>query len=323
MSNRIGFRERFGLIPFGPAMADARRAIAGNPHMPGVDWDFSSTRIFKPEISIPTWLGWTLRDGTVPIYNFVNRNPAPQGTPFSVKVSFARDFQGNQWTYDSHLGTDFAVPIGTTIVAAAPGVVLRVANEIDRGGLKVCIDHGEGLFTTSSHMSRVSVTVGDRVGRGQVIGQSGVSGIEFLLFFPWVAPHLHLNVWLNGDPIDPFAMAGETSMWRHENTPKPHRGAASETFPKPSLWDEAGVDAAVRACRDPEMRESMSAIRALPRRAAEVLFMRNLRAAAFDDFPPLYKETGSRRPCLDLPFGCFEGASFPSDGFGWSRWSRQ
>ena len=38
--------------------------------------------------------------------------------------------------------------------------------------------------------------------RGGVIGLSGASGIEFILFFPWVAPHLHLNVWLNGEPIE-------------------------------------------------------------------------------------------------------------------------
>ena len=45
-----------------------------------------------------------------------------------------------------------------------------VACEIDHGGLKVCIDHGQGLFTTSSHLSRTLVGEGELVRRGQVLG---------------------------------------------------------------------------------------------------------------------------------------------------------
>jgi murein DD-endopeptidase len=312
---RIGIRERFGLIPLRPALADARRAVLGNPYTPAAQWDLSSVRIFKPRISIPTWFGRTRPDQRVPIYNFFNRQLGPRDAAYSVKVSYARDFLGGRWTYDSHIGTDFAVPVGTPVVAGAPGLVLRVRNEIDHGGLKVCIDHGQGLFTTSSHLSRAAVSEGERVERGQMVGLSGASGIEFILFFPWVAPHLHYNVWLNGDPIDPFALPEETSMWRGRNDPIPwqRESVGGDREFVPSAWDPDGVAAAIEACRDPSMRQHARSLETLEQRAAEVLFMRNLRSPTFESFPPLYLETGERRPCLDLPFRRedFVGVAFP------------
>lgn len=317
---RIGWRETFGLVPLRPALREARKAIAGSPGTPRTVWGLSSLRIFKPGISLPTWLGHRRRDGRVPVYNFFNREQPPRDAPYSVRVSFCRDFRGGRFTYDSHVGTDFAVPVGTPVVAAAPGLVLRVASELDHGGLKVCIDHGRGLFTTSSHLSRAFVAEGARVQRGDRLGLSGASGIELLLFFPWVAPHLHLNVWLDGEPIDPFARAGEVSMWRRDNDPVPWDGrpvAGDDGF-EPSRWDPRGVEASIEACRDPAVRQKARACPTLERRAAEVLFHRVLTPAAFDAFPPLYLERGERRPCLDLPFRAqdFSGTALPETAPG-------
>ena len=72
-------------------------------------------------------------------------------------------------TYDIHNGTDFATPVGTRVVAGAPGVVRRVSSEFHRGGLKVFIDHGGGLVTGANHLSRALVRVGERVSRGQLV----------------------------------------------------------------------------------------------------------------------------------------------------------
>ncbi len=310
----VGWAERFGLCPWGQALRDARKAVAGTPGTPATEWDRSSIRIFKPEISLPTWLGRTRPDRRVPIYNFFNRNLRPRDAPYSVKVTDCVDWRGGQWTYDGHVGTDFAVPVGTPIVAPAPGIVVGVLRQLDHGGLKVCIDHGGALFTTSGHLSRATVGEGDRVGRGQVIGLSGAAGIEFVLFFPWVAPHLHLNVWLGGDPIDPFAVEGEESLWRTGNDPTPVEGGSASDEPfEPSEWDAAGVDASIEACRDARVREHARSIGSLERRAAYVLFHRVLTAAAFESFPPLYRTKGERRPCLDLPFRArdFDGIALP------------
>jgi len=268
----------------------------------------SSLSIFKPGISIPTWLGRTRSDGRVPIYNFFNRAPAPRNAGYSVRVTHARDYRGGRRTYDGHLGTDFAVPVGTPVVAGAPGVVLRVGSDLDRGGLKVCIDHGEGLFTTSNHLSKACVAAGERVARGAVIGLSGASGIEFAAFFPWLSPHLHYNVWLDGDPVDPFALPGEESIWRRRNDPSPNPGGSDRRF-APTEWDASRIDAAIGGCRDASARRALLAIEDVGRRAAELMLLRNYRPIRFDSFPPLYRSRHRRTPHLDLPFRDFVGVS--------------
>lgn len=308
-----GLLDTFGLRPLGPALAAVRRAVLGTKGAPKSRYDLTSARIFKPTIGIPTWLGLRPKDRLAPIYNFFNRVPQPRDEGYSVRVTYARDFLGGRHTYDGHLGTDFAIPVGTPVTAAARGVVLRVANDLDRGGLKICVDHGDGLFTTSNHLSRAQVRVGETVARGQVIGLSGASGVEFLLMFPWVAPHLHFNVWLDGEAIDPFAAPGEPSIWRRHNDPMPFDPAAqAEVEPfAPTRWDEARVEAAIAACRDPELRERLRAIPDLGRRAAEVLVQRNYRAVLFTRFPALYGEAHARAPRLDLPLLArdYDGAS--------------
>jgi murein DD-endopeptidase len=302
--------DTFGLRPAGPALAAFRRALLGSPGEPKARFGVSSVRIFKPWIGLPTWLGVRPRDRLAPIYNLFNRVPQRRDEPYSVRVTHARDFLGGQHTYDGHLGTDFAVPVGTHVVAAAPGLVLRVASELDRGGLKVCIDHGEGLFTTSSHLSRALVSEGDVVERGRVVGLSGASGVEFATMFPWVSPHLHFNTWLDATPVDPFARAGERSLWRVHNDPCPHEGTVNEPF-EPTRWDRARVDAAVAACRNTELRRAMECIPDVARRAAEVIVQRNYRAVLFSSFPPLYEHEHERASRLDLPLAVrdYDGAS--------------
>ena len=297
--NDISMVETFGLSPAKDAWGAFQRIFRGSAHVPPTQWGVSSMRIFKPSIALPTWLRRTRDDGLVPIYNFFNRVPQPKDEGYSVRVTYARDFRGGAWTYDGHLGTDFACPVGTPIALGAPGLVVRVSCELDRGGLKVCVDHGEGLFTTHNHLSRALVKVGDRVARGEVVGLSGASGAEFVLCFPWVAPHLHYNVWLDGEAVDPFAADGEESLWRRRNDPIP--GSGDERF-VPSPWSEEGVGAAIDACLDPEVRDEMRALPTLETRAAEVLVLRNYKPTLFSSFPPLYRERFGRSPRLDLPF---------------------
>ena len=299
-----GLLETFGLRPLSKALLQARSALLGSPHVPPNLWGPSSLRVFKPTISLPTWLGRRRPDGRVPIYNFFNRVRPPKDAGYSVRVTYASDFRGGRWTYDGHNGTDFAVPVGTTVVSAAPGKIVRVENDFHQGGLKVCIDHGRGLFTTSGHLARALVEVGDTVTRGQPVALSGASGMDLVMFFPWVAPHVHFNTWVDGEPSDPFALPTEQSLWRHHNTPIPWDGVAvpEDSEFEPSDWDPAGVSDAISACQDRKVRGRMAALPSVERRAAEVMFLRNYRPAMFDSFPPLYRTTGARRPVLDLPF---------------------
>lgn len=312
---RLRLREVFGVDPPRRALADARQALFGNEFSPGTEWDLSSRHIFKPQIGIPTWLGRGRPDRRLPIYNFFNRNARAPGARYSVKVRDCRDWMGGRWTYDSHHGTDFACAVGTPVVAPAPGVVLRDRTEIDYGGLKVCIDHGRGLFTTSGHLSRSFVTVGQKVSRGEVIGLSGASGLEFMLFFPWVSPHVHFNTWLNGTPMDPFAIHGEVGLWRRRNDPVPHDGspvAEDDSF-TPSEWDPAGIAANIAAIRDPHIAARVVSLEDPALQAAEIIVMQVYRGAMFRELPTVYATPGEPRAVLDLPFRAADtpGVAFP------------
>jgi murein DD-endopeptidase MepM/ murein hydrolase activator NlpD len=109
--------------------------------------------------------------------------------------------------YSGHDGYDYGLYY-EPIAAAAPGRVI-LANWLVPGchtclsGKTVEIDHGNGLMTFYGHMSSISVTKGQYVYRGQVLGISGMTGTA-------TGPHLHFGVYhLNGSgPVDPFGWSG-------------------------------------------------------------------------------------------------------------------
>jgi murein DD-endopeptidase MepM/ murein hydrolase activator NlpD len=103
-----------------------------------------------------------------------------------------------------HTGLDFPADTGTPIVAAAGGVVV-VQDLHPAYGNMVEIDHGNNLITRYAHASRVYVTKGDIVKRGQQIAEVGSTGRS-------TGPHLHFEVWVSGVVQDParFLAAGET-----------------------------------------------------------------------------------------------------------------
>ena len=312
--SRIGILETFGVTDPEAAAKDAAKAIFGKGKIPPTKLDLTSTRVFKPKISIPTWLGVKRYGRDVPIYNLFNRNLPSMEQPFSVKVRGVQDFLGGEFTYESHMGTDFAIPVGTHITTCAPGRVMDVVNNLDHGGLKIFVDHGKGLVTTYGHLSRSLVEAGDVVGRGDSLALSGAAGIELIIFFPWVAPHLHLNVLLNGIPEDPFALEdqGEIPMWRTGNDPVPHSGPPDTDF-RPTEWNPDLLDRAIAECVDPEEQEHLRGIPDLEKRAVEVIIYRTFYGPLFRSFPPLYEKEYLREPVLDLPFRAqdYDGVRLP------------
>ena len=95
-----------------------------------------------------------------------------------------------------HTGIDIGVPYGTPIHAAASGRVIYAGWESGYGNF-VIIDHGHGLATAYGHQSRIAVSNGQSVTQGQVIGYVGCTGHCF-------GPHLHFEVRVNGQPVDPM-----------------------------------------------------------------------------------------------------------------------
>jgi murein DD-endopeptidase MepM/ murein hydrolase activator NlpD len=300
MTPPITLRETFGLDPLPLRAREAWLALRGDANVPPTRFGPSSLGIFHPSLSIKTWLGGRRADHRVPISCLYNRTPTPLSEGWSVRKTQVRDFRGGTLTYDSHNGTDFAVPVGTIVCAAAPGRVLRISSEYNRGGLKVFLDHGDGLVTTQNHLARSLVRVGDVVRRGDPIALSGYSGIDALVAFPWSVPHVHFNVWLDGDYVDPFAAAGETSLWIGGNDPRPATDAA-ELF-TPTAWDASAVDAAIAECKDAELRATLRAEPDPARRAMDVLFFRNYYPTRFSTRPALYAHRHERSARLTLPF---------------------
>ena len=310
----VGVLEVFGLRPVGPALRQSWAAIAGDGTTPPSQFGPSSVKMFRPlRVSFPLWLGKERSDGRVWVYNLFNRNPIPRDQGYSVKITTCRDFRGGQLTYDGHVGTDFAVPVGTEVTTIAPGVVRSVQKEMQRGGLKVVVDHGAGLLSTSNHLARTLVRPGQRLERGQALGLSGMSSVDGVLFFPWLAPHLHLNVLLNGEPVDPFASPGEEPLWRTGNLPQPPNGERAHVEREPTRWDAEAVEAAIDACTVPELAAELRNHTDTPSRATSVAVARLFRYHAFREHPPLVADPHPRRPVLDLPFRGYQGIAFADE----------
>ncbi len=95
-----------------------------------------------------------------------------------------------------HSGVDIAAPSGTPVGSAAAGIVAFAGWSGGYGNL-VVVDHGDGLATAYAHLSRTAVRTGQSVSQGQEIGNVGCTGL-------CTGPHLHFEVRVNGQPVDPM-----------------------------------------------------------------------------------------------------------------------
>lgn len=84
-----------------------------------------------------------------------------------------------------HSGLDIANSLGTPILAVNDGIV-RLAENLMETGYTVIIDHGAGIFSSYSHLSKYQVKTGDLVYRGQVIGKMGSTGFSTGSHLHWV-----------------------------------------------------------------------------------------------------------------------------------------
>lgn len=107
-----------------------------------------------------------------------------------------------------HSGTDIAAASGTPARAMADGVVALAHPDMFFTGMTVMIDHGLGLQSVYAHLSRLEVTEGQTVTKGQTIGAIGASGRA-------TGPHLHWGVsWLDIrlDPETVLATFGDSTL---------------------------------------------------------------------------------------------------------------
>ncbi len=95
-----------------------------------------------------------------------------------------------------HFGMDFSAEIGTPIYATGNGEVIRADSKSSGFGNHIRIDHGYGYITIYAHLNDYNVSVGQKVKRGDLIGFVGNSGRSR-------GPHLHYEVHLNGERLNP------------------------------------------------------------------------------------------------------------------------
>lgn len=301
-TGRIKFwGETIGLYPISLRWQQAKIALRGEEDVPASLYDLSSLKQLRPGIAIPLWLGRQKISRKVIITNCFNHVQTPIELGWSVKITQVKDFRNRQLTYDSHNGTDFAVPIGTTLLAAAPGKVVCINSEFNRGGLKIFIDHGQGLMTCAAHLARQLVAVGDTVARGQAIAITGYSGLDSLVTFPFGTPHVHFNTWLNGEPVDPFPYEDKASLWQAGERPAPCTDVSECAFVE-SVYDEVHVDRAIESCITQRSRTRLAGIKELNVRAAHTIAEMNYYPTRFPERINLYQQEHPRQGLLDLPF---------------------
>lgn len=123
---------------------------------------------------------------------------SPVGANWQSIVTSEFGYRSDPFTgvTSGHSGMDLAVPTGTPIRAALPGVVTVSKYNAGGYGYYVMIDHGNGMSTLYGHNSRLIAQVGQTVEAGDIIAFSGSTGRS-------TGPHLHFEVRINGEKTNP------------------------------------------------------------------------------------------------------------------------
>lgn len=150
----------------------------------------------------------------------------------AVKAGFAehRTYMYNgekQEVEATHLGLDLASIAKSPVPAANSGVVV-FADYLGIYGNLVVLDHGLGLQSIYSHLSEISVTLGQQVSRGETLGKTGVSGMA-------VGDHLHFGILVGGLEVSPIEWLDR--KWIRDNITNRLRnaGTAAPEMPEPVM----------------------------------------------------------------------------------------
>jgi murein DD-endopeptidase MepM/ murein hydrolase activator NlpD len=134
-------------------------------------------------------------------YESVLRERGYTPTVWPVKGKLEGGFGGRRnpfggGSYEFHSGQDIEAAMGDPVVSGASGTITFVGWQNGYGQL-VVIDHGGGLTTRYGHLSHIDVAQGQKVQRGEFIGQVGSTGRS-------TGPHLHYEVRINDQPVNPL-----------------------------------------------------------------------------------------------------------------------
>lgn len=126
------------------------------------------------------------------------RNTASASIPSSWPLTEAGFVTQGLLDAGDHPGIDIAVPTDSYVRASGAGTVVDLGEDTVYGFF-VVLDHGEGYTSLYGHASLILVDRGQRVRRNEVIALSGSTGRS-------TAPHLHFEILLNGEAVDPLTL---------------------------------------------------------------------------------------------------------------------
>lgn len=291
--------QEFGIRSSSRLMEDLGVVLRRTLRREQFDVGLSSAGLVRPDLSLPAYAGVVPRDGRAPLYNFFDRVGGGKRYRTAVTRRRATDWRGGRLTYDDHDGVDLVCPPGTPLVAAAPGVVVAVRDTWLRGGMTACVDHGRGVVTQYTHLSKMVAEVGQPLRRGDTIALSGVTGLDMTGFFPWVPPHVHFMIWIHGLPVDPYRAPSEperAGCWMHGNEPRTAAGPLDDDPAPPAVAsleiDAFAVQRVAGMCRSDRVRRELACAHSDAGRAA---IIEDDRHHGWDNWPDEARRTAVRK----------------------------
>lgn len=135
---------------------------------------------------------WPNETGRIWDGNFINPREGEIVTGFGVQRII------NNIPKNSHSGVDVAADEGEEVHAPNNGVVVLIDNQFFSGN-SIILDHGQGIYTMFFHLSKILISQGQQVKRGEVIGLVGSTGRS-------TGAHLHWGVRMQGARVDPLEL---------------------------------------------------------------------------------------------------------------------
>ncbi len=153
-----------------------------NPNKKDLDRIYSERKRINKALAT-----WTLSEPDLLLFK------QPVTGPASSSFGLRRFF--NKQPRKPHSGMDIAAAEGTPVYTPASGTVVEAGNYFFNGNT-VFVDHGQGLITLYSHLSKIKVRVGQTVTTGDQLGEVGQTGRV-------TGPHLHWSISLNKTMVNP------------------------------------------------------------------------------------------------------------------------
>ena len=148
--------------------------------------------------------GLTAAAVTLPQVNWRLAAPPVDERPLTIRQDAKGDgrFGSPRSGRRVHRGVDLVAEVGSPVRAIRSGTVVQVGSHRGFGNF-IELDHRHDLRSLYAHLREVSVRSGQRVRQGMAIGTVGTTGNARSR---WISPHLHLEVWRGGEPVDPHSL---------------------------------------------------------------------------------------------------------------------